>query len=311
MPDDSSRRTRLLQHFETVFDALPPLNSEAFRTLLRSASIDDLPAQVLLRAYVVLGGQGPSARLAATRLLDAWDVHEDPGPHAKGYLAHIHTMAERRVEGAASPYTAVQYVSETGRQILRAMRRECAHAQATGARCRITNWFRFCEDRFKDALNALDGKRNKKTKERTKVARLRALPHPVTGQPVVENLGGDGAPWHVSAGPTLADIETEDLLAFLRRVLRSTHDALMVDVAEHLWFSADPPPISKPDADGREPLTDTLNTTRGKIRHACDRSRALIKAAVLAEFGSTSAEYRLVERLTDTSKPQHHVRLSR
>lgn len=104
MTDDSSRRTRLLQHFDTVFDALPPLGSEAFRILLRSASLDELPAQVLLRAYVELGGQGPGASLTATRLLDAWDVHEDPGPHVKGYLAHVNTMAERRIEKAASPY---------------------------------------------------------------------------------------------------------------------------------------------------------------------------------------------------------------
>lgn len=311
MADSDSRRVRLLRHFETTYDALPPLDSDEFRVLLRTAPLDDLPAQVLVRAYVELGGQGVSAKLVLTRLLEAWEAHEDPGPHVKGYLAHVHAMATRRCEDGPSPYSLSEYISETGCQILRALRTECKHASKTGERCRITNWYIFQEHRFQDALDKLDGKPNKNDGVRPKVARLRALPHPETGEPLVESLGGDGAPWHVAAGPTPADVDAKDLLEFLRYELRRAKDPLMEGVAEHLWFSGDPPPISKPDKDGRPPLTKILKTTRGKIRHACDRARALIRAAVRDEFGPTSAEFRLVERLTDTSKLQSHVRLSR
>lgn len=311
MADSDSRRVRLLRHFETTYNALPPLDSEEFRALLRTAPRDDLPAQVLMRAYVELGGRGESATLILTRLLEAWDAHEDPGPHVKGYLAHVRSMTTRRCEDGPSPYPPSEYIRETGRQVLRALHAECKHSSKTGERCRVTNWYIFQEHRFQDALDKLDGKPNKNDGVRPKVARLRALPHPKTGEPLVENLGGDGAPWHVAAGPTPADSDAKDLLAFLRRELRRAKDPLMEEVAEQLWFSGDPPPISKPDKDGRQPLTEILKTTRDKIRHARDRARALIRAAVHDEFGPTSAEFRLIERLTDTSKLQRHVRLSR
>ena len=307
MTHDSSRRARLLRRFAAVFDALPPLDSDAFRSLIRSASLDDLPAQVLLRAFVELDGRGPSADLILNRLLEVWGPDDDPGPHAKGYLAHVYARAERRVEDAPSPYSAAEYVSETGRQILRALRTECKHARKHGVQCRIENWYRFCEHRFLDALNVLDGKVNKKTRQRTKVARLRALPDPTTGQPVVENVGGDGAAWHGNSGPSVSLVESEDLVSFLRSALAASDDELMVAVAEHLWFGDDPPPISNPDADGRPPLTEILGTTRDKVRHARDRARRLIRAAVYDEFGPTSAMYRLVERLTTPPKPRHHV----
>lgn len=323
MSKGNSSKARLLRLIETQYQALLPLDSPGVRDQLLSAPREDLRAQVLIRAFVELGGSGRTADLILRRILDAWLPGDGHGPYVqeylargKGYLQEVRTLAREHLRDTpSSPYPLEEYVVQTGRQIHTHLRFECEKFQETGDPCRITAWIQYLEHRFADAVDAVEGKRNETDNERPKIAKFRALPDPTTGRPAVEadRLGvasGDGAPWHVAAGPTLADFEKDDLLDFLRSELRRAKDPLALDVAEHLWFSGDPPPISKSLADIREPLTETLGVSRHQITRACQRARTQLTAAVLDEFGSDSEEFRLIRYLT-VIQTTPHVRLSR
>lgn len=323
MSDGNSSKARLLRRLGTQYQALPPLDSDEFRDRLLSAPRDDLRAQNLIRAYVELGGVGPNAELLLRRLLDAWLPGDGHGPYVqeyvargKGYLQYVRILAETRLRDTPSPYPIKEYVRQTGRQIYNNLLTECQKAQETGEPCQITAWIQYLRHRFADAVDALEGKQNETDGERPKVAKLRALPDAETGRPLVEAdhlavASGDGASWHVSAGPSIADFEGEDLLRFLRSELRRGQDPLALAVAEHLWFSDDPPPISKSVADIRRPLTEILGVSRHQITRAAGRARGLLKAAVLDEFGSGSDEFRFVQRLPAPTQTTHHVRISR
>src|SRR5262247_1893964 len=101
--------------FEEIFAALPPLDSPEYLRLLNTATPEELPAQVLVRAYRQLCSAGAEAEARATlgRLIT--------GQHAGFYLKSIHTLAKTRVASGQYAYDADDLVQEAIKVIVKTL----------------------------------------------------------------------------------------------------------------------------------------------------------------------------------------------
>src|SRR5690349_1227070 len=87
-PTTTSPETAYERH-ERIFQSLPPLGSQDYLDLLKTASATELPAEVLVRAFQSLGCTGRAAEATLGRLLTQNATY--------GYLTPLRQMAERRV----------------------------------------------------------------------------------------------------------------------------------------------------------------------------------------------------------------------
>lgn len=93
MPQNPSSAESVARVFEEIFFALPPLDSPAYLRMLETAVPEELPAQVLVRAYRQLCGAGAETPAQATleRLVAS--------SYRSFYLASIHRLAKMLILG--------------------------------------------------------------------------------------------------------------------------------------------------------------------------------------------------------------------
>ncbi len=226
---------------ERIFQSLPSLSSVAYSDLLSSASANDLPAPVLVRAFRQIRS-GRNADLTLERLLTSDSVY--------GYLRPLRKMARRRVS-KDDWFDADYLVDETLSFIAMAL----VGPQGENA---DKYWISFLKQRMEDAYRSLVGRRG----ERQDPPRVTSVANPDTDE-TREPWDRDDAlpsPFHGSVAPD----KIEWLESFIRRVLAKIKDDLIREVARD-QFSADPSPVSGKVRDGKISLTARYNVDRGVI----------------------------------------------
>lgn len=249
--------------YETIFAALPPLDSPEYLHLLDTATASELPAPVLAKSFRQLASAGAdaAARVTLERLAAS--------NHREAYLLVVRKLARQRVARGQYAYDAEDLFQEAVKEIVRTLPTE------RGAFAE-TNWVTFCKHCFEDGWRSLNGRHG----EKIRGERVEALTDPASG--IVNDpleVTGDFIPWHVavlqSKVPWLED--------FVRRTIAEFKDPLMRQVAED-QFSPDPSPISADRTKtGKLPLTEKLGVDRYRITRARDRAQAKLFAALIKQ----------------------------
>jgi hypothetical protein len=249
--------------YETIFAALPPLDSPEYLYLLDTATASELPAPVLAKSFRQLASAGAdaAARVTLERLVAS--------SHREAYLLVVRKLARQRVARGQYAYDAEDLFQEAVKEIVRTLPTERGSFAET-------NWVTFCKHCFEDGWRSLNGRRG----EKIRGERVEALTDPASG--IVNDpleVTGDFIPWHVavlqSKVPWLED--------FVRRTIAEFKDPLMRQVAED-QFSLDPSPISADRTKtGKLPLTEKLGVDRYHITRARDRAQAKLFAALIKQ----------------------------
>ncbi len=245
------------QPFDEVFVSLPPFDSAEYLDYLRTAATNELPPEVLARAYRLLAGNGnpQASRATLARLLG--DKRGRPE-----YLQPLLYLARQSVP----PHQHWQDAQDLYHDALTFIIEALPKPQGRFAE---RAWTSFCYQRLRDAWRKRQGRRG----ERLEPARA----EPRVGD-VLDLL--DRAvppPWH----GTLRPERLEWLEGFIGRTLKKIPDPFIRGVAEDQWVSGVPSPISgKGGTNGRKPLTERFGKSRFQVHRALGAARARLLAAL-------------------------------
>lgn len=249
MSDDASQSSRAsappapaYERHEQIFQSLPPLGSQDYLDLLRTASAADLPAEVLVRAFQALGCTGRAAEATLGRLLTQNATY--------GYLTPLRRMAEQRVS-ARDWFDADYLVDETIGVIWKAL----AGPQGKNAH---RAWLSFLKQRLEDAYRNLNGRRNERRDRERAEPRL----DPESGNELdpLESEAALDAPWQGRLGP---DVE-EWFETFARRSIARIQHAQIREVGLD-QVSSSPSSLSGPGTHGKPSLADKYSVNRFQI----------------------------------------------
>lgn len=253
---------RLTRH-EALFAALMHMEEGALVQQVRTAAKEDLPAEVLARAYRELWLQErfTPAEEVANRLFAGRIEQLEAGEGAPEYMRWLYIAAVKFARKSPSREAPDLYQSAL-RQIIRALRGPQG-AQAHKA------WKSFCFDRLRDAW-----------RERTR------KDPPMIGLEVEDPVSGDlvslvdEAPEHPWQGSVTPDRE-EELTAFLRaRLQAEVKDPRVVEIGIDQFFG-DPSPIdvANPERPERIPLTERFGLTRFQVYRLRKKAETALRRA--------------------------------
>jgi hypothetical protein len=263
MQNEEGRHTPGNDAFRTIFEALPPLDSPEYFEHLRMAAAQELPAQVLVRAYRQLSAARRTEAAHATleRLLG----HDEK----YGYLKAVRFLAKSFAARGYYFFDTEDLVQATVVEIIKVL------PTARGAMAESA-WVVFCRQRLVDAWRQLAGRRG----ERIRAERVEpglAGESGKTNDPL-DNVSGSADGWRAqimgSQLPWLKD--------FIRETIESINDPVTRLVALD-QFGDDRSRISSgTSASGKPPLTEQLGVSRYAISRALKRARLRLAAALLA-----------------------------
>ncbi|HEX9929519.1 MAG TPA: hypothetical protein VGB02_13355 [Pyrinomonadaceae bacterium] len=248
--------------YNEIFSALPPLDSPEYLELLERASISELPAQVLVRAYrqlLVSGSDAADATLA--RLVSSKKYN---------YLSAIRLLASKMVAEGQYRYDKEDLIQETIAEIVKTLPTERGELAEQA-------WVLFCRQRFQDAWRNLNGRRGEKLRGK----RVEPTIDEETGEVFdpAEETTGQSAPWHTRFEPTK--------LLWLENFIRKTASEIVEPVIRYVaedQFGDDPSPISVgTSTGGKPPLTTQLGLSRFQVSRAWRTAKARLAAALLTQ----------------------------
>lgn len=249
--------------FDAIFSGLPALDSAEYRELVEKAPVNELPAQVLARAFRQLVGSGCHEAAEATLLRLVADERFD-------YLGAVRRLANQHVVKGTYSYGADDLVQETIVEIVKTLPTPRG-AIAEGA------WVLFIRHRFEDARRNLYGRHGAKDP----AGRVEPQVNQESGEIVdpVEEADGALADWHVQ----LRENKESWLLDFVTRTVDAIHDPLIRYVAVD-QFGDDPSPISGGMSEsGKLPLTKQLGLHRTKISRAIKSAKQRLAAELMTQ----------------------------
>jgi hypothetical protein len=250
-----------------LYEALPALNSAAFLQTLKSATAEELPAEVLVLAFRQLrlvpgeeeGRLCHAAEATLTRLLAT--------EHENAYLVLMRHKAKRMV-GKDDSFNVEDLVHDAKQEIGLAL----AAGRDAGAE---KHWIAFQHQRLIDAWRLNAGRRGERR-------------HPPKAAPVVDRETGEEvdrhefetgeeAWWHGKVSPD----RLEWLEGFIARTCATFKDSLMRAIA-HDYFRADRPKVWSADPSDKS----TLCQEHGVDRDRCNRIVRAAKAKLLAALST-------------------------
>jgi DNA-directed RNA polymerase specialized sigma24 family protein len=249
--------------FDAIFKGLPALDSPGYRELIDNAPVNELPAQVLARAFRELIASGSHEAAEATLLRLVADKRFD-------YLGIVRRLANQHVVKGTYSYDADDLIQETIAEIVKTLP-TARGAVAEGA------WVLFIRHRFEDARRKLYGRRG----EKDPAGRVEPSRDQETGEIVdpVEEIDGALADWHVQ----LRESKESWLQDFVRRTAGAIVDPLIRYVAID-QFGDDPSPISAGTSEGgKAPLTEQLGIDRFKISRALKSAKRRLAAELMTQ----------------------------
>lgn len=255
---------RLARH-DAIFRELIQLDATAMATRMRTAPKEELPAEVLARAYHVLfqEGAGDLAEAAIARLFGGGPGDPPVGVGDPEYMDWLLVDCRYRLPGRWSRWQDPEdmYLS-TLRQILHKLR-------GPGGAKAHTAWKAFCGDRLVDAL------RERSRKKDPPQVGLETQ-DPETGATL--NLADtvDESPWNGSTDP---DWE-EELMAHLRSRLEAETDPRVREIGLDQFFG-DPSPVDekKDPSDPRVPLTERYGLDRFQVYRLKKKAKKVLRDA--------------------------------
>ena len=259
---------------ESIFRALPPLGSAEYLEVLETASVKELPAQVLAKAFRQLAtADGTDAADATLKRLIA-----DP---RFNYLKALHRLAKNHMVNSLYSYGADDLIQEAVMEIVKSLP-TARGAIAEGA------WVRFIWHRFEDARRNLYGKKGKKDR-------------PGRIEPTEDEDGEISDPVEELEGSlTNADLwQNSEYLPWLEDFVRKTI-AKIVDPTTRLiaedQFGDDPSQISRGKSDGGRPsLEEQLGLSRFQIYRKLQGAKARLAADLLKQQ-ERKIDVELIER---------------
>jgi len=252
-----------LQRHLVLFTALMAFDRRELIQHVRTTPKDQLPAEVLARAYRDLWladrveeADAVAARLFGVRLEDPPSGVGDPE-----YMRWLLVHCEKRVSLKSVWRAADDLYQSACMQIVRALR------GSQGAQAH-TAWRAFCFDRLYDAMRQ----------------RTRKDPH-VVGLEVQDAGTGEtrsladmaeSHPWQGSAAPD----QEEALMAVLRERLEQVADPVVREIGLDQFFG-DPSPVDTPDPDRpeRPPLTEKYGLTRFQVYQRKMKVKVVLRRA--------------------------------
>jgi hypothetical protein len=255
---------RLARH-DAIFGELMQLEPAAMVTRMRTAPKEELPAEVLARAYHVLvrDGAGDLAEAAITRLFGGGPGDPPGGAGEPEYMRWLLVECQYKLPARWSRWRDPEDLYQSALlQILRKLRRP------GGAKAH-TAWKAFCGDRLIDAL------RERSPKKDPPQVGLEAQ-DPVTGATL--NLADtvDEFPWHGSTDPD----REEGLMPHLRARLEAVKDSRVREIGLDQFFG-DPSPIDekKDPSDPRVPLTERYDLDRFQVYRLKRKAKKVLREA--------------------------------
>lgn len=248
--------------YEHEFAALPRLGSPEYVTYVQKTPRDQLPAEVLVRAFRELPPDGEAAHATLKRLFgrvnDRWEYCEPLAAFARRWRKERHEEPEDLLQDAFSRILS----SLPGRSGEFAMR----------------TWHTFCRRQFSDAWRAKHGRRGERLTDQT-VATLSDL----------ETPEGDLLETEVFAPPwqgTVEESHVEQVEAIVRRVVDQLSDPFIKRVAQEAWLSnQEQPRVSgRPtELGGASLMTRFKGKSRTQIHRALSHAKSQLAAALLIE----------------------------
>jgi hypothetical protein len=233
---------------DELFGKLKPLTSPGYIEELKTAAAAELPAQVLVRAYLQLPKGSPAAEATLYRLLAMDDKY--------GYLAPLRKAAADRISDDDF-FSEDDLVEETVREMAKAL----GGTRGKGA---DLYWIKFIYQRLEDGYRSLNGRRGERA-DPTKVRRWENDEGREVN-PADEATRGE-ATWH---GNIEGDNQ-EWIEEFVEREIEKIAHPHIREVAREL-FKADPQSMVE--------LAERMGVDRRKIAQWRDAARARILAAL-------------------------------
>jgi hypothetical protein len=261
MDEGPSAREVFHQRMDAIFQALPPLGSDAYLRHLREASTEQLPAQVLVRAYRELGKAGPVMEEARNRTF-ARLIGKKGGRFE--YLGPAVQFLLPRVPPNQYFQNFEDLLQDTATIMLQALPTE-------RGKFGEQSWYRFARQSAYQAWAAHVGRQGERQE-------------PPRAEPLRDNETG------VSFDPLdrVRESESEDNVVevdvhqLLAEVIAAISDPLIRAVGEDQWLSGDPSPDSGKGTSerGKPSLEIQLGVKRDRIV----RARYSVEARILAEL---------------------------
>lgn len=248
---------------EAIYRGLPPLDSPDYLQLLETANPEELPAEVLVRAFRQLWQAEPYS-LAATATLERLLVR-----HEAYYLSRVRSLATKEAARRNNWVDAEDMVRDVVVKLCGSLRGKMGqHAE--------TNWVAFTVNRFRDVRREYYGKKGAKgAAERGE--------YDEDGLSLRSDLEAL-ASYTEGAGPRHSGFDQAARIeALVWETVAKIKDPFLKSVAED-QFGPDPSPISsRREQDAPKTLSAKLGASRDKVRRALVKARKIVGAALLAD----------------------------
>jgi DNA-directed RNA polymerase specialized sigma24 family protein len=258
-PSSLRQRAATLEKF---FQELPPLGSDDYLAHVEGAPTDELPPEVLVRAFRQLPPDSLSSRVTLRRLVGrrpdgSWE-----------YLGPLITYA-RKVHQKDSPDSYEDLLQDAAERMMRTL------PTSRGAFAE-RSWNSFCRRELIDAWRDRYGRRGEH------LPREESLEVPDEDGPTDRLTWLTEPPvWHV--GLMTTRVETIEKIAI--KVLQEIPDEFVRSVAQRAWFNNQPPAVSGAGtAEGGASLTSLFpQKSRSQIMRALRHAKAQLAAALLKD----------------------------
>lgn len=247
---------------EEVFQALPPLGSDAYIEQISRATTRELPPEALARALRQLPPASAAYDATLARLLrrkgKGWE-----------YFGSLVAQARRMVVGTHDHEDVFQDAFIRILQVLPTKRGELSERA----------WNAFCRREATDAWRERFGRRGERLPKEQAIGAEESIGDQEDESPEdvfeVEVL----PPWHAK----IRDGNTERIEETARKVIESIPDDFVRKVASRAWFENMRPKISGAAKPGAVPLTDIFpGKSRHQIQRALRQADSQLAAALLA-----------------------------
>lgn len=260
------------QQLERVFNDLPALGSTEYLEFIQTATAEELPPEVVVRAYrqLVEAGQQEAARLTRDRLFDP--KHD--------YFRRIRYRAPRMVVTGQSAIEAHDLIAGAMVRVLELLPGHRGVAAET-------KWNTFIHRQLIDEWRKLHGRNGEDVTAYPKWSQHTSIGVEAqtagSADPLSQELTAHEIPLCTNEDTSATARQIEGIL---QRVVDSFPiDSLERAVAEN-QFGPDRAPIHRDtrSAVPQTPLTDILGVDRYKISRSLKKVRILLAAALLAEL---------------------------
>jgi DNA-directed RNA polymerase specialized sigma24 family protein len=257
-----SAGTKTARTNEEVFQALPPLGSDAYIEHISKATTRELPPEVLARALRQLPPKSCGYEATLERLLrrkgKGWD-----------YFGPLVAQARRMVVGTHDHDDVLQDAFTRILQVLPTTRGELSERA----------WRAFCRREANDAWRARFGRRKERLPKEQAIEAGESVDNgeDESSEDIfdVANL----PPWHVK----ICEGDSQKIEQMALKVLEEIPDDFVREVASRAWFQNKRPKISGATKADAAPLTTLFpGKSRHQIQRALRHADSQLAAALLA-----------------------------